>query len=278
VSRDRRSIVKPNAVRIGCWLVAVALGVGAAPALAQGPYVQVDYMKVAPGRDDAYVALERDVWKPYHETLVKAGRRAAWRLYAVLSPAGSEVAYNYVTANVFERFADMEDPFATDVLAEVHPGKDMTTLFDEAAAVRDGVRSETWQLIDEVRAEGPPTPARYIMVNYMKVPVGGDADYLGVERELWKPLHESRVADGHAAGWALYALRFPSGAALDYNYATVDSYAEYGDLENPLTLEMVEKVHPGGQATFDAIGERTNEVRELVRTELWELLETTGAE
>jgi hypothetical protein len=277
VSHDWRFVVKKNAVRMRCCLLAVALAVVAGPALAQSTYVQVDYMKVAPGKDQAYVDLERNVWKPYHQALVDAGRRAGWELYAVRFPAGSEVDYNYATANVFGKFTDMETPFDADVLARVRPGKDLATLASEAQAARDLVRSEAWQLLDEVPAGGPAKLSRYIRVSYMKVPAGGEDAYIALERQMWKPIHAQRVADGHAAGWALYALRFPSGAGLDYNFATVESYDQFGQLENPITLEMFKRVHPNADpATLAAMADRTTAVRELVRSELWERLDSTN--
>lgn len=268
--------MKQAAISLGCRLLAIALGVGATPALAQSTYVQVDYMKVAPGKDQAYIDLERNIWKPYHQALIEAGRRVWWGLYGVRSPAGTEVDHNYATVNVYGKFADMEAPYAGDVLARVHAGKDVSTLANEALAARDLARSETWQLVDQVPAGGPATPAHYLLVNCMKVPVGGEAAYLALEQEMWKPIHQARVAGGHTTGWALYALRFPSGAALDCNYATVESYDAFGDLENPVTLDMIKKVHPNADATtLGAMGDRTNAARRIERAELWELLEST---
>ena len=50
---------------------------GPIPAAAQGQaIVTVDYMKVAPGQDDAYLQVEQKMWKPIHEARVKAGNAA----------------------------------------------------------------------------------------------------------------------------------------------------------------------------------------------------------
>ena len=37
-------------------------------------YVRLDYMKVKPGMNDAYLKAERDDWMPFHKTLVNDGQ------------------------------------------------------------------------------------------------------------------------------------------------------------------------------------------------------------
>ena len=60
-------------------LVTAALVAGFAlahpiPAAAQGQaIVTVDYMKAAPGQDEAYLQVEQKMWKPIDEAKVKAG-------------------------------------------------------------------------------------------------------------------------------------------------------------------------------------------------------------
>ena len=59
-------------------LTAILVGLsvaGATPAAAQSQFVEVDYMKVAPGQDDAYLQVEQKMWKPIHEARVEAGGR-----------------------------------------------------------------------------------------------------------------------------------------------------------------------------------------------------------
>jgi hypothetical protein len=264
---------------VGPGLLAFALVVGAVPARAQGAYVQVDYMKALPGMERAYVDLERDVWKPYHQALVDAGRRAGWALYAVRSPAGTAADHDFVTFNGYPSFAGMATPYAGDILAGLGVDKDPDTLEREAEATREVVREEIWQLVDRVPAREGEEPARYAVVNYMSVPAGGAADYLAVEQGIWRPVHEARVAEGQAAGWGLYEVRFPGGSEVGYSFVAVDFYAAFGDLEVPATPEVIEKAYPSIDATaLAALGDRTNAVRQVVRTELWQLLEATAAQ
>lgn len=58
-------------------------------------------------------------------------------------------------------------------------------------------------------------------------------DYLSVERELWKSLHQARADDGRILGWQLYVVRYPAGTGHAYQYVTVTLYDNLDDVETP---------------------------------------------
>jgi len=113
---------------------------------------------------------------------------------------------------------------------------------------------------------------KYVQVNYMKASPGKDADYLKVEREMWKPLHQERIKQGLIRSWSLYGLQFPSGTDEKYDYATVEAFDQFSQLENPYSNidKMLEKVHPG--VKVDDFIDRTEKTRNLVRSEVWVLI------
>jgi hypothetical protein len=85
-------------------VAAVLAGANETAAQNQRPVVvTVEYMKVAPGQDDAYLQVEQKMWKPIHEARVKAGKAIAWYLYRVASPSGTLVDHNYVTGSHLQR-------------------------------------------------------------------------------------------------------------------------------------------------------------------------------
>ena len=93
-------------MRVHSTAAAVAMVAGVlacaneAAAQNQSLVVTVEYMKVAPGQDDAYLQVEQKMWKPIHEARVKAGNALAWYLYRVNSPSGTLVDHNYVTVAI----------------------------------------------------------------------------------------------------------------------------------------------------------------------------------
>jgi hypothetical protein len=50
-------------------------------------------------------------------------------------------------------------------------------------------------------------PPKYLEVDYMKVQPGKHSDYVRVEHEIWKPLHQERIGKGELRSWGLYGLR-----------------------------------------------------------------------
>ena len=126
-------------------------------------------------------------------------------------------------------------------------------------------------MIDTAQAEGEPGPSgRYLVLNYMHVPTGGESEYVSVEQEVWKPLHQAQIDAGQMSGWGVYGLAFPGGKVTHYNFGAVDYYDELGDITGP---------GPLGNATEDAVEQimdRTNQARTIYKWELWQLIDSTG--
>ena len=127
-----------------------------------------------------------------------------------------------------------------------------------------------------VLAQAPQAkPPKYVEVDYMKVQPGKDSDYLRVEQQIWKPMHQERIRKGEVRSWALYNVRFPFGTEEKYDYVTVNTFDRFGQLEDPFTDlgETFKKVHPNMKV--DDIGQQTEATRHLVRSEVWQLMDET---
>jgi len=113
-------------------------------------YIEVDYMKVKPGNDGAYLDTEKKIWAPVHKEFVKAGTRAGWSLWGEVYPAGSAGEYQYITANYFPDFKKIGAADYTDAFKKAHAGEDIDALDQKTAASRDLVKTELWQTVDVV--------------------------------------------------------------------------------------------------------------------------------
>lgn len=105
--------------------------------------VQVDYMKVAPGKLDEYLEVETEMWKPVHQERVKNGELVSWSLYGRQFPYGTNTEYDYVTVNVFsspEAFIKGTDFNA--LFSKVYPGKDVSQMFEQTNDSRQLVRGD----------------------------------------------------------------------------------------------------------------------------------------
>ncbi|MEO1260835.1 MAG: hypothetical protein AAFZ15_18700 [Bacteroidota bacterium] len=107
---------------------------------------------------------------------------------------------------------------------------------------------------------------RIAMVDYMYVPAGGGSDYVKLEKEVWKPMHQEWVNQGKMVGWYLYRIPYPGGTSAEYHYATVRIYDDLADIESPMADmdNVFKKVHPGKD--LDKLGKQTMASRSLVKT------------
>jgi hypothetical protein len=201
---------------------------------------------------------------------VKAGDAIAWYLYAVASPSGTDAHHNYVTVGVYKTFEAMENPFPAALFAKVHPGVNMADVSRKTLAGRDLVRSETWESLARNPEAPPAKPAPFLSVEYMKVPAGGGQAYNDVEK-MWKKVHDLRIKDGTLATWGLLSRVFPAGSDYPYNYVTVNGYNRYKDLNGFDLAALYPKT--GLTMSVDEFGDRTGKARDLVRGEVWVLVD-----
>jgi hypothetical protein len=109
------------------------------------------------------------------------------------------------------------------------------------------------------------TPA-IVEVACMKVDPLKNAEYLKLEREIWKPMHQERIRQGILRSWTVYAVRYPAGSKRDCDYNVVNTYNSIADIDRPLA-PIVAKIHPN--IPIAELGRQTIAARDLVRGELW---------
>ncbi len=105
----------------------------------------------------------------------------------------------------------------------------------------------------------------FIEVDLMKVKQGEEGNYVDLEQKVWKPIHQERINKGIIVGWVLYEVMY-TGSDDAYNYATVNVYANPGNLETPYQGIDAEKIHPG--LDLDKEYEKTLNTRTLVKKQL----------
>jgi len=238
----------------------------AALSWAQAPpfqFIQVDYMKVAPGKGSEYVRLERELFKPIHADRVNNGKIVSWNLWAVRLPGGSGAPYGYATSTGFANFAAMESSYQGTDVAKIHPNLAQGELGARASAARDLVRSDVLSVV--AATEGEPKSRKYATVHFHKATPGKGGDYVRALREYWKPLHDQLVTSGKITGWVATAVRYPGGSRRPHDFVTVMFYDSFAAIENP---------YQGADTALmkEAVA-RSEPARQTVRTELWTLLD-----
>jgi hypothetical protein len=117
----------------------------------------------------------------------------------------------------------------------------------------------------------PPVPSKYIRLDYMKIKPGKSADYVKAETEDWMPFHQSLVNDGQSTGWGLWQFVFPGGSDSPYDYVTSNRYATYAQVMATDYEKTFRKASPS--KNVNDIFARTTQTRDLVKSELWEVVD-----
>ena len=92
-------------------------------------------------------------------------------------------------------------------------------------------------------------------------------DYVGVETDIWLPMHQERVNNGELNSWALYWVQFGDRSKCDY--FVVESYLGPDKLTNanPVTSDLFAKVH--SDKDMSKAMARTAKSRVMAESTLW---------
>lgn len=96
----------------------------------------------------AYESMESKVFKAGHQALIDGGFRAGWAVYALVSPTGSAIPYNYGTVDFVNKLGPV--PMA-EAMMTANPDRDLDAMY-ELLELRDNVLTETWALVAATRA------------------------------------------------------------------------------------------------------------------------------
>ena len=266
-----------SARRIGLWLLMLSAmaGVGAesnppAVQMSQAAFARVTYHRVAPGSEAEFERFMREAWRPIFQAQRQAGRAANWILYRV-HLTGSNDQYNYASVSYHDTWAKTEAVASwSAVVRESNPvtAKVMITRTRELGPI---VRQALFGRVDFV-SRPTPQPFKYAVLDFMKVKDGMLDEYLKVEREDWKPLHQVLTKDGNRVGWVLWDYMVPGGTGSPYDFVTTMLFNDYASIKAANDADAYKRAHPNGDLAASVA--RTRKSRDVVRTEIWEVVDS----
>lgn len=115
-------------------------------------YYTVDYMKTTPGKEDAYVKLEKEFWMPIHKERIKMGVLNDWLLLAKLMPYSFKEPYDYETVNFISSLNFLQDSKYSQAVKKAFPNIDVNKSLDSTNATRTLVKEELWKTVFYVDA------------------------------------------------------------------------------------------------------------------------------
>ena len=146
---------------VGAFIAPVGTQVqGAKPAQAppaaatQATYMSVEFMKVPDGKEQGWLKLERESWKPMHELRVKDGLIQSWATIAQTMPGDESNGPVYATVTTFRGWPDQTKTDWQGLLKKANPQSDANALMQQTGAARKIVRSEIWRVLEQTDPTG----------------------------------------------------------------------------------------------------------------------------
>lgn len=128
----------------------------ASGAAKQPTYMVVEFMKVPEGKEQAWLKLEREAWKPAHALRVKEGLIQSWSVIAQTIPGDESNGPVLATVTSFRGWPDQTKTDWLGMLKKANPSGDANALMQQTGEARKIVRSEIWQVLDQT---DPPAMA-----------------------------------------------------------------------------------------------------------------------
>lgn len=238
-------------------------------------YKKVDYITVENENDRDFMELVNNALTPEYQRLSDTGEIKTWRLYKVVFPGGERSGYDYVSIITAEDIDTFENNFIGKSVLYFLPGTDDDQVVSDFVSVSKLEGSEIWKVRSLIpMEEANSDPSRFKAMDYMNVSQGRGLEYLMLEDEVAMPLHEERINRNTMTGWEVYSLILPGGTEYGYNYATGNYFDTIADVEFGFTQELIKQTMPGTDVA-DLL-ETIYETRDLVKSELWELVANTN--
>lgn len=114
-------------------------------------YLVVVRMKVKPGMANEYVQMETEIFKPYHEELIRRDQLAHWGVWNIWPYKMGQC--RYVVVNGYKDAAQLNAEGVTIQPEELGLDYTMEEVMDLVQKTRVMAQVELWELLDQVWAE-----------------------------------------------------------------------------------------------------------------------------
>jgi len=123
---------------------------------------------------------------------------------------------------------------------------------------------------DRVFSQQDDNRTLYLKVDYYKATGQQMSQYLELELEQWKPMHQERFNRGIIKSWDFYSI-VAAEPDSPYNYITINVFDDFSLIDYYDLDSIISSVYPDKDP--DELMEHTRNSREVVRTEIWEVNE-----
>lgn len=255
---------------LAIWVLTLFFSMAALAQSASPYYVQVNMIKVDRNKMTEYQDLLKNYGKKIWKERIAKGEIISVSAFTIGMHTG-ETDYNFATVTSANNVNALMNPASSpeEILKKLMPGAS-ETMIREALAKYGTVRvvqsSMILRLVDGT-APSSSSVLKMYQLDYMRAIAGKESDYVKMEREVFKPMHEERVKAGQITDWGLWEVVMPYASESAFGYVTSTGYLDWDKLLSTDYGALYKKSFPKGDAS--KIGAMVNGSRTMVRSEYW---------
>lgn len=235
-------------------------------------YKKIDYISVKSDQIEQFIKLSENELQSAYQQLVDDDIISSWALYVAKYPGGETSGYNFISVTTTSDIDSLDNQFSDVSIPKFIPSSNTSLPAKKLKSIGHLIKSEIWRVENVLPEEkdSSRTPSKYLTMDYMNVAPGKSPDYLMLEEEVAKPIHEERINRDIMKGWQVYSLITPSGANYGYNFSTANYFDQISNVEFGFTTEIINQTM-GRNANITELFDTIYATRDLVKVELWEL-------
>ena len=237
-------------------------------------YIQSTSRSVPVGGNAAFLEFVREVIKPMYAEAVDSGHLQGWYMWQARYRSTDET-YRYVFASTSPTLANLESslPGGSAAAAQQVHGMSVQEFNNR---VQQGsstvVKSELWIQRPISVLEGG-VPPRYAAVRFYRSHPGERQTIFRELNDFSTLWQQGRLDSGISAGWGFFSLGYPIDSADSYDSAEISYYDEFSQvLGAGIGQQIWNDVRPDNSEISEHQSALST-AREMVKSELWELVE-----
>lgn len=240
-------------------------------------YLMMNFIKVDRNKSQAYIDLIKNYGSKVWQARVNSGELISWTMYSVAMTTDGQEDYNFVgiaSANSVKNLMEASTP-PKDLLKAAMPGatdKMIQDVLDSYGEVREVRNAVILKMVDHI---APKVPRKTMEVNFMAIAPGKTAEYVRLETEVFKPVHEERIKAGEITGWGLYEVAYPWSDTRPYSYITTNGFNDWDKMINSDYGGAYKKAFPKGD--LNKLWAQTLAARSMYKTEIWNFVTRVDA-
>lgn len=119
-----------------------------------GSYIVLNFYKARPGQANEWTRLETDGWMPLAKAYAEEGPGRGWVAALREMPAGDDLAYNALTADIFPNWAALDNGIGVgEKWPKIHPDLSIADYLGLLNNVRTVHRREIFKVVELVRGK-----------------------------------------------------------------------------------------------------------------------------